>query len=78
MSKITPDNFGKNMKALRLLSGMTQRELCDKAHASYSTLIKIERGAIKSPSVLIVSKLTDAMGYSLSSALMDATGNTRK
>ena len=69
MDNITPDNFGKNIKALRTLSGMTQQQLCDKAGVSYSTLTKIERGAIRTPSIFIVRSLMDAMGYPISSAL---------
>ncbi|MBI4033794.1 HAD-IA family hydrolase, partial [Candidatus Saccharibacteria bacterium] len=40
--------------------GMTQQELCQKAGLSYSTLAKIERGAIRSPSVFTVSAIAQA------------------
>jgi FMN phosphatase YigB (HAD superfamily)/lambda repressor-like predicted transcriptional regulator len=43
-------------------AGMTQQELCAKAGLSYSTLAKIERGAIKTPSVFTVATIAEATG----------------
>ena len=44
--------LGKAIQQARQNAGLTQQELCHKAELSYSTLAKIERGAIKTPSVL--------------------------
>ncbi len=41
-------------------AGLTQQELCAKANLSYSTLAKIERGAIKTPSVFTVAAIAVA------------------
>jgi len=46
----------------RKAAGLTQQELCNKAQLSYSTLAKIERGAIKSPSVFTVATIAAATG----------------
>lgn len=48
--------------AARKAAGLTQQELCNKANLSYSTLAKIERGAIKSPSVFTVATIAAATG----------------
>ena len=48
--------------AARKAAGLTQQELCNKAGLSYSTLAKIERGAIKSPSVFTVATIAAATG----------------
>lgn len=46
-------------------AGLTQQALCQKANLSYSTLTKIERGAIKSPSIFTVQCIAGALGVSL-------------
>lgn len=50
-------------------AGLTQQELCQKTGLSYSTLAKIERGAIKSPSVFTVSQIANAVGQSVDTIL---------
>ncbi len=49
--------LGKAIGDARKRAGLTQQELCMKADLSYSTLAKIERGAIKSPSVFTVAQI---------------------
>lgn len=44
----------------RRAAGLTQQELCVRANLSYSTLAKIERGAIKTPSVFTVAAIAVA------------------
>ena len=44
----------------RRRAGLTQQELCNKAGLSYSTLAKIERGAIRTPSVFTVAAIAEA------------------
>ncbi len=48
--------------AARKAAGLTQQELCNVAGLSYSTLAKIERGAIKTPSVFTVATIAAATG----------------
>ncbi len=46
----------------RKAAGFTQQDLCNVVGMSYSTLAKIERGAIKSPSVFTVATIANATG----------------
>lgn len=57
--------LGKVLQRARKNSGLTQQELCQRAKLSYSTLAKIERGAIKSPSIFTVQSIAEALGVSL-------------
>lgn len=57
--------LGKAIAMARKKAGMTQQDLCFKAGLSYSTLAKIERGAIKTPSVFTVSAIAEATGQSI-------------
>lgn len=49
--------LGKAIQDARKQAGLTQQELCQKTGISYSTLAKIERGAIKAPSVFTVAHI---------------------
>jgi FMN phosphatase YigB (HAD superfamily) len=62
-------SLGKRLQAARQTAGLTQQELCHKAHLSYSTLAKIERGAIKSPSIFTVQTIAASLGTSLDELL---------
>lgn len=57
--------LGKKIQLARKRAGFTQQELCQKAGLSYSTLAKIERGAIRSPSVFTVANIAAATGTTL-------------
>jgi transcriptional regulator with XRE-family HTH domain len=46
--------LGKRLQEARQKAGLTQQQMCHKAGLSYSTLAKIERGAIKAPSIFTV------------------------
>lgn len=59
--------LAKRIQQFRRQAGLTQQGLCQKANLSYSTLAKIERGAIKSPSVFTVQSIAEAIGVSLDS-----------
>src|SRR5205085_12496920 len=61
--------LGKRLQLARKRAGLTQQELCQKAGLSYSTLAKIERGAIRSPSVLTVASIAEATGVALQDLL---------
>ena len=54
--------LGKRLQLARKRAGLTQQQLCQKAGLSYSTLAKIERGAIRSPSVFTVAAIAQATG----------------
>jgi FMN phosphatase YigB (HAD superfamily)/DNA-binding XRE family transcriptional regulator len=57
--------LGRRLQAVRVQAGLTQQALCHKAGLSYSTLTKIERGAIKSPSIFTIQGIATALGLSL-------------
>lgn len=61
--------LGKKLQLARKRAGLTQQELCQKAGLSYSTLAKIERGAIKSPSVFTVAMIASATGTTVEQLL---------
>src|SRR4051794_38734995 len=61
--------LGKRLQLARKRAGLTQQELCQKAGLSYSTLAKIERGAIRSPSVFTVANIARATGMTLEDLL---------
>ena len=68
--------LGSRLQAMRLQAGLTQQALCQQANLSYSTLTKIERGAIKSPSIFTIQSIADALGVSLDELLQ--TGAPKK
>jgi len=69
--------LGEALQQARQAAGLTQQELCQKAELSYSTLAKIERGAIKTPSVFTVKSIADVLAISMDDllgAVVDSTG----
>lgn len=64
--------LGKQLQAARQKAGLTQQQLCHAANLSFSTLTKIERGAIKSPSIFTIQSIATALGLSLDALV----GNT--
>jgi transcriptional regulator with XRE-family HTH domain len=66
--------LGKRLQDARLAAGLTQQGLCQKSGLSYSTLAKIERGAIKAPSIFTIEKIADVLGLSLD--VLIGTGKT--
>jgi FMN phosphatase YigB (HAD superfamily) len=65
--------LGKRLQMARQSAGLTQQQLCQKANLSYSTLAKIERGAIKSPSIFTIQSIAGALGSSLDTLLGGAS-----
>src|SRR5580704_14264303 len=57
--------LGNRLQAARQAAGLTQQGLCQKAGLSYSTLAKIERGAIKSPSIFTIQTIATVLNTSL-------------
>ena len=58
-------SLGNHLQEARKARGLTQQQLCQKANLSYSTLAKIERGAIKSPSIFTIQQISAVLGMSL-------------
>lgn len=61
--------LGKKLQQARQKAGLTQQDLCQKAGLSYSTLAKIERGAIKAPSIFTIQSIADCLGVSIGELL---------
>ncbi len=57
--------LGQKLQEARKKAGLTQQELCQRASLSYSTLAKIERGAIKAPSIFTIQSIAAALGTNL-------------
>ena len=63
---MSSENFYlKNLKQLRKKKCWTQEKLAQESGISFHTLIKIERGNIKSPRLETLMKLAKALGVSL-------------
>jgi putative hydrolase of the HAD superfamily len=69
--------LGKQLQAARQAGGLTQQQLCQRANLSFSTLTKIERGAIKSPSIFTIQSIADALGVGLDELIGDAGSGGR-
>lgn len=63
--------LGAVVQRARRAAGYTQQTLCQKSGLSYSTLAKIERGAIKAPSVFTIQQIAVTLGTTLDSLLTD-------
>lgn len=61
--------LGKRIQQVRKDAGFTQQGLCQKTGLSYSTLAKIERGAIKTPSVFTIQTIAGALNITLDELL---------
>ncbi|MGI9027764.1 MAG: HAD-IA family hydrolase [Candidatus Saccharimonadales bacterium] len=57
--------LGRWLQQARKKAGYTQQQLCQKSGLSYSTLAKIERGAIKSPSIFTIQQIAAALDTSV-------------
>jgi len=57
--------IAKNIKRLRKQQGLSQDKLSKLADISHNTIIKIESGAIQSPTIDTASKIAKALGVSL-------------
>lgn len=61
--------LGRRLQEVRREKGLTQQDLCQKSGLSYSTLAKIERGAIKSPSVFTIRSIAESLHVGLDELL---------
>lgn len=64
------NTIGSKIKKLRLEKDMTQEELAVKAGIPYATLIKIEGGAVKNPTINTLQKLAQALEVSVDELLI--------
>ncbi len=65
MDGINEKSLGLRLQDARRSAGLTQQELCQKSGLSYSTLAKIERGAIKSPSIFTIQQIAGALNVGI-------------
>lgn len=72
------EKLGRRLQAARVQAGLTQQALCQKANLSYSTLTKIERGAIKSPSIFTIQSVANALGLGLDELMGGAPASRPK
>ncbi|HUB93174.1 MAG TPA: HAD-IA family hydrolase [Verrucomicrobiae bacterium] len=61
--------LGHVLQLARKKAGLTQQNLCEKTGMSLSTLAKIERGAIGSPSVFTILQIAQTLGRSMDELL---------
>ncbi len=61
--------LGLSIQQARKAAGYTQQKLCQVSGISYSTLAKIERGAIKAPSVFTILAIAKAINTSIEELL---------
>ena len=57
--------LAENLKKLRKLRNLSQEELARKAGITYSTLIKLESGANKNPTIKTLQQLARALEVTL-------------
>lgn len=70
--------LGVALQKARQAGGLTQQELCHKADLSYSTLAKIERGAIKSPSIFTIQSVANALDVTLNDLMSEVVPISHK
>ncbi len=57
--------LAQNIRKLRKQKGLSQEKLARLANISNATLVKIEAGIAKEPTITTVSKLSSALGVSI-------------
>lgn len=80
MSVVDEKSLGKQLQLARNRAGLTQQAMCQKAGLSYSTLAKIERGAIKSPSIFTIKQIAEVLNSSLDDLVggLETRGGAKK
>jgi transcriptional regulator with XRE-family HTH domain len=63
------EHIGEAVNKLRNEQELTQEELAIKAGISYTSLVKIERGQVKNPTIKTLSKIAEALGVSVDEIL---------
>ncbi len=57
--------ISENIKRHRAKLGLTQDDLAKKADIKYTTLTKVESGAVNKPSVQTMAQIAEALGVSI-------------
>ena len=57
--------YGETVKRLRLLSGLTQKQLASEAGVALNTVKNLESGKLKNPTLTTMVKIADALGISV-------------
>lgn len=57
--------YGETVKRLRLLSGLTQKQLASEAGVALNTVKNLESGKLKNPTLNTLIKIADALGVSI-------------
>ena len=57
--------LAQNIRKLRKKKGLTQEKLSRLADISTATLVKIEAGVAKEPTITTVTKIAEALGVSI-------------
>jgi transcriptional regulator with XRE-family HTH domain len=57
--------LAENIRKLRMKKGLSQEKLARLADISNNTLIKIEQGIAKEPTITTVTKIASALGVSI-------------
>ncbi len=57
--------IGSRIQKVRKQRGITQESLAEKAGVPYPTLIKIENGQVKNPTIKTVKKIAEALGVTI-------------
>jgi FMN phosphatase YigB (HAD superfamily)/DNA-binding XRE family transcriptional regulator len=70
--------LGKRLQKARQDAGLTQQQLCAQANLSFSTLTKIERGAIKAPSIFTIQSIAGALHLTLDELVGSAAKPARQ
>jgi transcriptional regulator with XRE-family HTH domain len=68
MTKVI-STVSKNIKRYRKAKGLSQDKLSKLADISQATLIKIESGGIKSPSIFTIQKIAKVFGVNVDNLL---------
>lgn len=69
--------LGHRIQVVRTTRGFTQQALCQKAGLSYSTLTKIERGAIKAPSIFTIQSIASSLSMGLDELMQNTVAQTQ-
>jgi FMN phosphatase YigB (HAD superfamily)/DNA-binding XRE family transcriptional regulator len=70
--------LGKRLQTVRREAGLTQQDLCHQANLSFSTLAKIERGAIKAPSIFTIQSIASVLNMTLDELMGSSTVTVSK
>jgi len=69
--------LAKNIRRLRTKKGLAQEKLARLADISTATLVKIESGVAKEPTITTVTKIANALGVSVDELIGRTNWETR-